>query len=91
MRTKFRVGDDAYIADKHTGAVYRRRIVGITITTEEEGAGGPYGLLRRDRCDVSYRLDGEEGLAREETLFERPEDAFRHIDAMTAAAPGGTL
>ena len=76
MYTKFRVGDPVYVADKPTGAVYRRRIIGITVTTEEEGAGGRYGIFRREACEVSYRLDGQAFIAREETLFESADEAF---------------
>ena len=76
MYTKFRVGADVYVADKPTGAVYRRRIVSVTVTTEEDGAGGTYGLFRREACEVSYRLDGQAFIAREETLFGNADDAF---------------
>ena len=76
MHTKFRVGSDVYVADKATGAVYRRRIVGLTVTTEEEGAGGPYGLFRREACDVTYRLEGQAFIEREEALFGNADEAF---------------
>lgn len=76
MYTKFTVGSDVYVADRPTGAVYRRRIVGVTITTEQDGAGGRYGIFRRDACEVSYRLDGQAFIAREETLFESADEAF---------------
>lgn len=77
MYTNFAVGSDVYVADKPTGAVYRRRIVGITITTERYGAGGRYGgTFRPEACEVSYRLDGQAFLAREETLFESADQAF---------------
>ena len=46
------------------------------VTTEEAGAGGRYGIFRRYACEVSYRLDGQAFIAREETLFESADEAF---------------
>ena len=76
MYTKFTVGSDVYVADKTTGAVYRRRIVSVTVTTDAAGAGGIYGIFRRDACEVSYRLEGSAFIEREETLFGSADEAF---------------
>lgn len=83
MHTKFRVGAYVYVADKTTGAVYRRRIVGVTVTTDQVGAGGPYGLFRREACEVSYRLDGEAFTEPEEALFGSADDAFASMQPAT--------
>lgn len=86
MRTKFKVGQAVYLPCTRTQSVNRHTISSILITCSKPGEGGPYGSLWSEDCEVAYRLSSAQTV-HEGVLFERPEDAFRHIDAMTAAAP----
>ncbi len=79
MYTKHRVGDDVYFTDRDQQAVFRRRIVSLTITVSDVGAGGPYGLLS-SLCDTYYTLNGMAWKAREDELYATADDAFRSIE-----------
>lgn len=78
MYTKYRVGDDVYFTDRDQQAVFRRRIVSLTITVSDVGAGGPYGLLS-NLGETYYTLDGMAWRAREDELYATADEAFRSI------------